>query len=115
MADGDFAGFGGGGWSNAWGSAGGAYAGLGGASDWSKLMNAINSKEGREAMGGLGKGLLSAAGGTGGDASFLRTNAGAAPFSPGGQNSLLATLLQMRVAEMQRANPLAGIRPGLLG
>jgi len=111
MAEG-FLGFRGGAWTGGWGEGGALSAE---ASDWSKLLNAINSKEGREAMGGLGKGLLGAAGGTGGDAAFLRTNAGAPPFSPGGQNSLLAALLQMRIAEMQRPNPLAGIRPGLLG
>ncbi|HEV8502938.1 MAG TPA: hypothetical protein VGR63_15290 [Casimicrobiaceae bacterium] len=116
MSD-SFAGFGGSGWTNAWGSSGGAYApsATAGASDWSKILSAISSKEGQQAMGGIGKSLMTA--GTGNDAAYLRTNAGQAPFSPGGTNSLLGTLLQMRQQQqLQQQFPLGqNFRPSLLG
>lgn len=72
-------------------------SGTAGASDWSKILNALSSKEGQSAMGGIGKSLLSASGGSSSnDAQYLRTNAGQAPFSPGGTNSLLNTLLDRK-------------------
>lgn len=91
-------------------------SGTAGASDWSKILNALSSKEGQAAMGGIGKSLLSSSGSSN-DAAYLRTNAGQAPFSPGGTNSLLNTLLQMRLQEQQlQQNPLGqNFRPSLLG
>jgi hypothetical protein len=91
-------------------------SGTAGASDWSKILSAIQSKEGQNALGGLGKSLLSTSGGSN-DAAYLRTNAGQAPFSPGGNNSLLSTLLQMRLQEQQlQQHPLGqNFRPSLLG
>jgi hypothetical protein len=90
-------------------------SGVAGASDWSKILTALQSKEGQSAMGGIGKSLMTA--GAGNDAQYLRTNAGQAPFSPGGTNSLLGTLLQMRLKQQQlQQNPLGqNFRPSLLG
>lgn len=116
MAD-DFAGFGGSGWDNVFSQVNGAY-GSGAnpdASTWSKLLSSLQSKEGQTALGGVGKSLLSAAGSTD-DSHYLRTNALTPAWSPGTTNSLLNTLLQMRLQEQQQqATTLQNFRPSLLG
>lgn len=115
MADG-FAGFGGSGWDDAFSQVNGAY-GSGAnpdASVWSKLLSGLQSKEGQTALGGVGKSLLSA--GAGDDSRYLRTNALTPAWSPGTTNSLLNTLLQMRLQEQQQqAATLQNFRPSLLG
>lgn len=118
MAD-DFAGFGGGGWDNVFSQVNGAY-GSGAnpdASTWSKLLSSLQSKEGQTALGGVGKSLLTAsAAGAADDSRYLRTNALTPAWSPGTGNSLLNTLLQMRLQEQQQqAATLQNFRPSLLG
>jgi len=117
MSD-SFAGFGGGGWDSLFSQASGAY-GTGAnpnASDWSKLLSGLTSKEGSQALGGLGKSLLGASSGSD-DWHYLRTAAGTAPWSPGTSNSLLSTLIQMRAQEQQQQqHPLGqNFRSSLLG
>jgi hypothetical protein len=87
------------------------------ASTWSKLMSGLQSKEGQQALGGVGKSLLTAsAAGAADDSRYLRTNALTPAWSPGTTNSLLNTLLQMRLQEAQQQDAtLQNFRPSLLG
>ena len=101
--------------SGAFGSGNYAFGGSPDASTWSKLLSSLQSDKGQQALGGVGKSLLSAAGGTD-DSRYLRTNALTPAWSPGTTNSLLNTLLQMRLQEQQQqATTLQNFRPSLLG
>jgi hypothetical protein len=96
------------------GPAAGAAANAGSPSWLDRAANWLGSQQGGAAMQKL-TGLLGTAGQA--DPRYLRIQAGAPPFSEGGANSLLNTLLQMQLQQQQmRQFPLGqSFRASLLG
>jgi hypothetical protein len=90
-----------------------AYGGRAALTDWEKLWQSMKSKEGLNALGGLASKL----GPSANDSGYLKIAAGAAPFAQGGTNSLLATLLQLHLAQQQQQQSPLGqnFRASLLG
>lgn len=79
------------------------------------ISSFFGSKENQSALGKLGTSLLGAA--SQANPAYLRIQAGAPPYSPGSNNSLLNSLLQMQLQQKQLQQfPLGqNFRASLLG